>query len=233
MSARKVLQWAALSLFAVNAAPASADPISVTSGHLTVTGTRGVFELFGDRGLAISGETSVFSGVFAPWSRCSFPECAPDTSVSLRAHWSGMDVRRGVLSFEGSTYPVTESGAFVALEFSGSFVTPPFAMSAVVTAPFQLIPFTSSTGGSGFSLPFPNTEIWPLAGSGTATIALSPYPVAEFPNRWTVDSVRYEFTAADPVPEPGTMLLVGIGMGAIARGYRKRRRALSVTAGCP
>ena len=37
-----------------------------------------------------------------------------------------MDIRRGVLSFEGTTYPVTESGAFVALEFGGSFVTSPY-----------------------------------------------------------------------------------------------------------
>ena len=225
MRARKVLQWAVFSLFAANAAPASGDPISVTSGHLTVTGTSGVFELFGDSGLAISGRTSAFSGVFAPWSQCtSFPECPPGTTVSLRAHWSGFDVRSGVLSFEGRTYPVTDSGAFVALEFSGSFVTPPFAESAVVTAPFQLIPWTVSTGGSGFSLPFPDHLLRSLAGSGTATITLSPYPVAEFPNRWSVDSVRYEFAAAEPVPEPASLLLVGVGIAGVAR-YAKRRAA--------
>jgi hypothetical protein len=224
MGARKVLQWAAFSLFAVNAAPASGDPISVTSGHLTVAGTSGVFELFGDSGLAISGRTSAFSGVFAPWSQCtSFPECPPGTTVSLRAHWSGFDIRSGVLSFEGRTYPVTDGGAFVGLELNGSFVTPPFAESAVVTAPFQLIPWTVSTGGSGFSLPFPDSALRPLSGSGTATITLSPWTVAEFPNRWSVDSVRYEFAAAEPVPEPATMLLVGIGLAGVARKYRSRR----------
>lgn len=224
MAARKVLQWAAFSLFVVSAATASADPISVTSGHLTVTGTRGVFELFGESGLAISGETSAFSGVFAPWSQCtSFPECPLGTNVSLRAHWSGFDVRRGVLTFEGTTYPVTDSGAFVALEFGGSFVAPPFAESAVVTAPFQLIPATPSTGGSGFSLPFPDSALRPLSGSGTATITLSPYPVAEFPNRWSVDSVRYEFAAAEPVPEPATLLLVAVGVAGVARRVQRRR----------
>lgn len=223
MGARKVLQWAAFSLFAAHAAPASGDPISVTSGHLTVTGTSGVFELFGERGLTISGRTSALSGVFTPRDQCSFPECPPGTAVSLRAHWSGFDIRSGVLSFEGRTYPVTDSGAFVALEFGGSFLTPPFAMSAVVTAPFQLIPATPSSGGSGFSLPFPDHLLRSLAGSGTATITLSPYPVAEFPNRWSVDSVRYEFAAAEPVPEPASLLLVGVGIAGVARRVRRRR----------
>ena len=223
MTARRGLQCVVFSLFAANAAAASADPISVTSGHLTVTGTDGVFELFGESGLAISGRTSALSGVFMPRDQCSVPLCPPDTTVSLRAHWSGFDIRSGVLTFEGTTYPVTESGAFVALEFGGSFVTPPFAESAVVTAPFQLVPFSPSTGGSGFSLPFPDHLLRSLAGFGTATITLSPYPVAEFPNRWLVDSVRYEFAAAEPVPEPATLLLVGIGVAGVARRVRRRR----------
>jgi hypothetical protein len=52
------------------------------------------------------------------------------------------------------------------------------------------------------------------------TINLSANPAAL--SVWTVDSVRYDFSAAKPVPEPGTMLLVGLGIAAAARRLRRR-----------
>jgi hypothetical protein len=40
------------------------------------------------------------------------------------------------------------------------------------------------------------------------------------------DSIRYQFTSSEPVPEPGTFLLVGgmlVGLGLARAGARRRR----------
>ena len=223
------VQWVIFSLVSAAATPALADPIRVTSGDLTVTlrpGTSGGFGLSGGGGLSLTGHVSVFTGIFMPYQQCnSVPECSEGTEVSLRAFWSGGDVS-GAISFDGRTFPLNEfDGASVALEFSGSFVAPPWSPStAVLTAPFQLVPVAPGTLGSSFSFPYPEPDFQVLAGSGIATITLSPYGTA-FPNRWSVDSVRYEFAAADPVPEPATLLLVGVGIAGVARRYRNGRAA--------
>ena len=226
MTSKNRLSWIVFLVVAMTATSAFADPIRVTSGDLTVTlrpGTSGGFALSGEGGLSLTGHVSVFTGIFMPFQQCYVPECSPGTDVSLRAFWSGGDVS-GAISFDGRTFPLNEfDGASVGLEFSGSFVAPPWSPStAVLTAPFQLVPVAPGTLGSSFSFPYPEPDFQVLAGSGIATITLSPSGTA-FPNRWSVDSVRYEFAAADPVPEPATLLLVGVGIAGVSRKVRNRR----------
>ena len=227
MTRRTVLVSVIFSLFAILlvTAAATAEPIRVNAGELLVVERSGTLQISGEQGFSLSARVDAAFGVFSPWSQCSStPECSPGDSVSLRAFWSGFDVRNGVLTFEGETYQVREfgSGASVAVQFAGSFIAPPLAESAVVTAPFTLVPFTPTFGGSGFILPYPSLGIQPFFGFGTATINLSPWGSA-FPGVWTVDSVRYEFSATEPVPEPGTMLLVGLGIAGAARRLRRAR----------
>lgn len=233
MTRRTVPVWTIFSIFAVLGCPAigAADPVRVTGGELVMTGAVGSMDLTGERGFSLSARVSAFSGVFSPLSDCVMtPECTPGTVVSLHAYWSGFDIRSGLLTFEGESYQVTENdeGASVAVDLSGSFVAPPFGSSAVITAPFRLELPSRSNSGSLFFLPHPkNPSPTFLTGAGTATVTLSPWG-AEFPGSWTVDAVRYEFA---PVPEPGTILTVGVGIAGIARRMRRRStyRRLSIT----
>lgn len=229
MSIRRATFWGTTCLIAALAFPAklAADPVTVTGGHLLVTGSSGSLELTGERGFSLSATVSTFSGVFAP-DACDTPDCEPGTTVSLHAHWVGLDVRGGILTFDGETYPLRDDAAAAGVDFQGSFIAPPIARSAVVTAPFLLPPrIPGTSGGSGFSLPFPGGS-FALQGNGTATINLSQYfenspEGPRFLNAWTVESVRYDFSAAEPVPEPGTLLLAGLGIAGIARRVSRRR----------
>jgi hypothetical protein len=227
MSKPKLLLAVICSLF--SATLAAADPISVTGGQLLMVKQTGALDITGEQGFSLTANVHADFGVFGPRLQCGFsPGCAPGTLVSLRGFWSDSDVR-GVLTFEGETYPVGGglfNDASVTVEFEGSFVTPPLAPSAVITAPFTLVPFTIAMGGSAFTLPpSAGDGRYPIAGSGITTINLRSGGAA-FPGVWVIESVRYDFSAGEPVPEPGTLLLVGLGIaGAARRVTRARARA--------
>lgn len=162
------------------------------------------------------------SEFFKPWEQCeTAPECHPGTVVSLGAFWSGFDIRNGLLSFDGQTYKLSENGgASAGVAFSGSFIAPPLAPSAVLAAPFRLVPAGGSSAGSSFMLPYPDhPPLTFLTGAGTATVNLSPWGPA-FPEAWGVDSVRYDFS---PVPEPGTVVMIGLCLAGVARRVSRRR----------
>ena len=221
MSRKELPLWASICLFSVLALPitARADTIRVTSGSLAMGHLSGPIELMGERGFSLSSHVDVVGGIFAPFNQCSFPSCDPGTEVSLRGLWSGNDLT-GDLTFEGQTYNDLgglNSFTQARLEFTGSFVAPALAPTATVTAPFSL-------AASSFTIPNAagNAHILHmLLGHGTATIQLS-QGFGDDP-AWVVDSVRYDFSATDPVPEPGTMLLVGLGIAGAARRFSRAR----------
>lgn len=213
--------WAFICLSSLLALPTSAraDTVRVTSGFLFMNGLSGPIELMGERGFSLSSHVDVVGGIFEPFNQCSFPICDPGTEVSLRGLWSGNDLT-GDLTFEGQTYNDLgglNSFTQARVEFTGSFVAPPLAPTATVTAPFSL-------ASSSFTIPNAagtDSILHMLLGHGTATIQLS-QGFGDDP-AWVVDSVRYDFSAADPVPEPATMLLVGLGIAGAARRLRAAR----------
>jgi hypothetical protein len=156
-----------------------------------------------------------------PREQCGVPECRPGTEVSLRALWTGNDLT-GRLTFDGRTYNDLgglNSFAQASIELLGFFTAPPMADAAEVMAPFRLVGMFDVPNDAGTA-----SVRHTLSGAGTAIIDLSRAGNAPADDpAWAVDSVRYQFAAAEPVPEPGTMLLVGLGIAGLARRAQQRR----------
>jgi hypothetical protein len=158
---------------------------------------------------------------FRPITQCNFSSsCVPGAEVSLEAVFVGTAIRNGIITLEGQTYDdnvgSADSLTQANLEFSGSFTAPPAAPSATLSAPFG---FTGS-----FAIPDESglasiTHL--LRGGGIGTINLGFSPTL---SSWVVESARYDFSStAAPVPEPGTMLLVGLGFAGVARRMTRPR----------
>jgi len=203
-------------LFAALALPpsAAADQITITGGFMQMQQPQGQLSLVGERGFSLEARPLPINGFWMPWSQCTAVACVPGLTVSLAGGWSASAVS-GQLTFEGVTYNDLGGGDDFAPQatvlFDGSFVTPPLAPTAVLTAPFVF---------SGFFYTSPDEATHTLTGAGTATISLHEYDSAF----WTVDGVRYQFASPQPVPEPATMFLVGLGAMVMARRLNKRPR---------
>lgn len=216
--------WAIGCLFMVLALPksASADLIGVTSGFMEVTSSQdGRAELFGDRGFSLLADLDVALSNFRPIAQCNMGSaCGPGAEINLDAVFVGTALRNGIITFEGQTYDdavgSTNSLTQGNLEFSGSVTAPPAGSSATLTAPFG---FTGS-----FAIPDESglgsiTHL--LRGGGIATLDLGFSPIF---SSWVVESARYDFSATTaPVPEPGTLLLVGLGIAGVARRMARAR----------
>jgi hypothetical protein len=174
-------------------------------------GSDGSIVLIGNRGFTLfSPGVNTIGGAFLPFDQCP---CAPGSTVSLFAAWSGSDLQGGA-TLDGQSYSlgIGHTDAEALVEFTGSVVMPPLVGdSSFVSAPFL---FSGIFNYPDFVLP---SEA--LTGRGTATLTLR--QSENTPGHWAYISARYEF---EPVPEPGTILLVGGGLAALAARARKRTR---------
>jgi hypothetical protein len=106
-----------------------------------------------------------------------------------------------------------DSRANAVIGFAGSFTLPPFATTTVLHTPFMM-------EGSFFN----GVEVVNLLGSGTATSNWRTETLSSGASKWSLMTIRYDFSGAAPVPEPTTLVLAGVA-GAAAAFARRRRRA--------
>jgi hypothetical protein len=193
---------------------AIADTIRITTGFVEFGGALDIGNE--ERGLRLLGTY----GGGTPGLHV-FCECSPG-DVALFAHaFGGLDSGVGTVMLDGVTYNEVSSlnsTASAEIGFSSSHLLPPFSSStAVLHDPFRMQGSFSHPGG---------VEL--LFGSGIVTTRWSPESSGES-RGWSLASARYDFSQAEPVPEPGTMALVGVGGAAALLRRRKQRAATSST----
>jgi hypothetical protein len=208
---------AALLLGIVLSLPSSAgaDTIAITAGTLVGEPAGARVHLEGS-GLVLDGSGDVTGG---RWDLGEFCRGTPDTcgagaTASLFARWADHDFQ-GTATLRGRSFPLgmqTSTHGSALVEFSGSTQLPVFTgvERITLTAPFAfngsvLTPIDEATGM--YATVF-------LTGRGTATINMIWNTTAG--GAWQFEHALYRFSAADPVPEPATMLLVASGIAALA-----------------
>ena len=198
--------------------PAAADPVRITGGSLDMGLTVGSLQLQGDEFLMTSGVT-VGEGVFQPWLQCRLtPACVPGASLDLNAHWSGSGLRSATATVRGEEFKDVggaTSSTSATVNFTASAIAPVFTGDTVtLTVPFlfqgEFIHFNSSF----------DRLVESLSGEGLVTLALQRNAGL---GAWNYVAATYEF---QPIPEPGTIFLSGIGVTALWAQRRRRRQTL-------
>ena len=197
---------------------AAADPVAITSGQMEVHPLSGSFSL------RFEGDGFFLQAIGIPYQNTVGSECipcVPGTSVDLGGAFI-VPIASGTATIKDVQYPdVWVDGT------TGTFTTPSITVGGSATMRIS-VPFTFSGTIVGF-LENPLTRpsdvpplfSQPVAGSGIASVTLTP-TLDENPVFFASD-LRYDFEAAEPVPEPASMLLCGVGAAVLA--VRRRRRS--------
>ena len=213
---RRGLRLALLMVLA-GSSPAAADPIRITGGFVQAGAVdpRAQFALEGE-GFSLAGFAEAFSSTLS--LQCV--PCAPGTRLDLGGAFHGPDA-----AGSGVVDGVTYSEVFLN-GMTGTFSSPSFQISgAAARTVTQHFSFTGTISGyvlnpavHGFTEPaFTKT----LTGQGIVRGQFL-FNADQTP-LFSAANLRYSFTDPAPVPEPGTLLLVGAG-AAVAALRRRRNR---------
>ena len=204
---------AVLSLLLFGPPSARAEPITISSGTITghVLLSAAQFDIQGS-GFSFTGVVEGFLGNPASCTPCLSPV------ADLGAQLDQFSTGAGTGLIEGVTYPLVYVGFS-----SGTFTTPTATLTELGSTLVQ-VPFTFTGVMNGFlehplirpsdALPIFTVD---LRGSGQASARFFGLVDDNGVRAYSVfpDSIRYEFTTSEPIPEPGTLLLVGGALGAL------------------
>jgi hypothetical protein len=204
--------------------PARADTITITGGALTAVGTFGFtsFTLTGEGFEVVGGREPGFAGP----ASC-FP-CVAGDPVNFDGQFSGgFTLGSGPATVDGVSYAkLWYTGV---LAFDGETMAFPEASSSLdLTSPFALV---SDPGNRSFlqgylTNPFDNSDPpvfrADVVGGGLATATFSE---GIEQGQFFFRQVNYAFLAPEPVPEPTSFLLLGIGLIGVGVRHWRRRKA--------
>jgi len=206
-----------LIIVALTPATATADPIVITSGTLSVTGLSGG-PSFSLTGLNFAANGGGEQGSSTPQMKC-FP-CVSGDIISVAGFFGGSSVLHSA-TLNGTFYPNIGLGGV--LIFTGPGIIVPNSTSNVtLTSPFsftgQLLLCPSNCGSS--SPPFFTVD---LVGSGIATVNLQIFFLSNGKPIFQFQNITYDFQAPEPTPEPMSILLLGGGLLGLAAKLRRPR----------